>query len=104
MMSNDSSLRKAAGKTGPDEVAFFDALRDAQQGLHGVAGVRRIEHETFDGSITQAQNRLNAWLAKNSSVRVISVESLINQQSSSMVGVERRTELGLRVWFEVALA
>lgn len=103
-MSDESSLQQSTGKASLVDAPFIEALNHAQQGLHGVAGVRRIEHETFDGSITQAQNSLNRWLAKNPSVRVISVESLINQQSSSMVAVERRTELGLRVWFEVALA
>lgn len=63
---------------------------------------RRVQHETFDGRPTDAQRRLNEWLARNSDIRIINIETLVNQQSTTMVAVESRTELGIRVWYEPA--
>ena len=60
----------------------------------------RVEHETFEGRIWEAQGKMNAWLARNPSARVISVETLVSEQSTSMTSVYERTEFGLRVWFE----
>ena len=62
----------------------------------------RVDHETFEGQLLEAQDKMNAWLARNPGVRVISVETLTREYSQSIAAIHERPVgvLRLRVWFE----
>lgn len=49
----------------------------------------------------EALRSLNSWLedASNAQAQVINIETLVKQTSASMVGIESRDFIALRVWF-----
>lgn len=79
------------------------SLSPIQALLHKAAGSAptRVQHEDFKGLPNDAQRKLNIWLARNQDARVINVETLMMYTSESMISVTGRSEIGLRVWYEL---
>ena len=59
----------------------------------------KVEHETFEGRVLEAQSKMNTWLAQNPGARVLNVETLTMEQSQSPAAMNMRKEIGLRMWF-----